>query len=291
MNAKKLLREIVKLNPTNTRVAESDATTPKTIPTGLQITLPDGKPGAETPATAAPTECTMCFTSCTSPRINCADIPKLNLEDLPRLLSLPKSQILWAAKAGNARFSRITSKTGRLVLAPHSEMKTVSRNLLWFLELLPPRPSKFAYAYVKGHNYHEFQAYHEDSRFEIKSDLEQFFPSINARRVFGVFHLVYKFSELVAGVLTNICTNNDTLALGLSTSPLLSNIVCKRLDSRLAIHAQKWRWYYSRYSDDIWFSSTKPLLGARKFWQFAERIIKDESFSVNLKKLSLSANY
>ncbi len=133
-----------------------------------------------------------------------------------------------------------------------------------------------------------------------------FFETITERRIYGIFKSL-GYSENISVDLAKICTVRipdeyydeledfeqeefneysqlleHVLPQGASTSPGLSNIICRRLDLRLSKLANKHGVNYSRYADDITFSGEKdniPKLSLIK------KIISEEDFQINWKKV------
>lgn len=60
---------------------------------------------------------------------------------------------------------------------------------------------------------------------------------------------------MVADILAKVCTYNKRLEEGLHASPILSNLHCYDLDLELVKLAHRKKCSYSRYADDIAFSS------------------------------------
>ena len=90
-------------------------------------------------------------------------------------------------------------------------------------------------------------------------DIKDFFPSINFGRVYGLLLAKpYECTREVATVLAQICTVNNTLPQGAPTSPTVSNMICARMDSELRRLAQRNRCTYTRYADDLTFSTSMP---------------------------------
>ncbi|MBI6116420.1 reverse transcriptase domain-containing protein [Salegentibacter maritimus] len=77
---------------------------------------------------------------------------------------------------------------------------------------------------------------------------------------------------------------NASLPQGAPTSPTLSNLICKNLDYRLSILAEKLNVDYSRYADDITFSGTLKNLPKIKLLR---HIIRDEGFCINWNKVGV----
>lgn len=80
----------------------------------------------------------------------------------------------------------------------------------------------------------------------------------------------------------------EALPQGAPTSPVLSNIVCQRLDRRLTGLAKRFGLHYSRYADDITFSSMHNVYQSDgEFIKELERIVSTENFSINKSKTRL----
>ena len=67
----------------------------------------------------------------------------------------------------------------------------------------------------------------------------------------------YALPHGVATVLAQICCHDNQLPQGAPTSPVVSNMLCARLDGRLQRLAQTLRCTYTRYADDLTFSTTR----------------------------------
>jgi hypothetical protein len=67
----------------------------------------------------------------------------------------------------------------------------------------------------------------------------------------------YNLSDAVATTIAKLTTCDEKLPLGAPTSPTLSNLLCSGLDSRLATLAKNHGCFYTRYADDITFSSNR----------------------------------
>jgi len=89
-------------------------------------------------------------------------------------------------------------------------------------------------------------------------DLQDFFPSITENRVIGVIES-FGIARRVAAIVARLCCHNAQLPQGAPTSPVLSNMICFRLDKELLAFAKSTRCIYTRYADDITLSSRQPL--------------------------------
>lgn len=206
----------------------------------------------------------------------------------------------------------IAKKTGgeRQIWAPHSKLKQTQRKILDNI-LNPLMIHGSAHGFVRGKSIATNAEQHTNSRFIIKLDIQDFFPSIHWRRVKGVFrHAGY--SQPIATLLALLCTESPRQTLnhqgktcyvalgerclpqGAPTSPALTNIICLNLDRRLTGLAEKLGLRYSRYADDLTFSqanASKPsddestliaqLLGS------ISKILQEEGFQLHHKKTKI----
>lgn len=125
-------------------------------------------------------------------------------------------------------------------------------------------------------------------------DIKDFYPSINATQIIPA--LLYKgYSYDVALTITSLVTmrsktGTPVLPQGAPSSPVISEIVLKKLDAKLSKFSRRHNFQYSRYVDDITFSCSRT----QKWWYFARtfrEIIESEGFFINKKKNRVSFYY
>ncbi|QRN49117.1 RNA-directed DNA polymerase [Macrococcoides bohemicum] len=151
-----------------------------------------------------------------------------------------------------------------------------------------------AHGYIKYKSHITNALKHKNNKYILNIDLEDFFGSINFARVRSLFINYFKSSEDVTTILSNICcTNEGILPQGAPTSPIISNIILKSIDKDLSMLTKRiGELTYTRYADDMTFSSNKPLHtilfnindGEVILSQDLIRIINKYNFSVNNKK-------
>ena len=106
----------------------------------------------------------------------------------------------------------------------------------------------------------------------------------------------------VASVLALLCTDSPRVLLkqddksyfvevgerclpqGACTSPNLANLISNNLDKRISAYAEKSKWIYSRYADDLIFSTKEKIKNPNGLINGISKIISDEGFIVNQKK-------
>ncbi|MGE3576789.1 MAG: trypsin-like peptidase domain-containing protein [Dehalococcoidia bacterium] len=99
---------------------------------------------------------------------------------------------------------------------------------------------------------------HQRQQLVLSIDLADFFPTIHFGRVRGMFSKApYAIGVDAAQVLAQLCTWDGRLPQGAPTSPIVSNMICGKLDSELFTLARDSRCLYTRYADDITFSTSR----------------------------------
>jgi RNA-directed DNA polymerase len=97
---------------------------------------------------------------------------------------------------------------------------------------------------------------HAGKRWVLNVDLQDFFPTIHFGRVRGALMArPFSLPKRVATVLAQVCSSDGVLPQGAPTSPVLANIVCAKLDGDLMALARRFKLSYTRYCDDLTFSS------------------------------------
>lgn len=143
----------------------------------------------------------------------------------------------------------------REIVAPISGIKNIQRKLASILiELYPDK--NCVYGFMKNKNILHNAKQHTKKRLVINIDLRDFFPSINFGRVLGLFKSYpFNFNDEVAVTLAQISCHDNALPQGAPSSPIISNFICRRLDNALLKFARQNRFTFSRYADDITFST------------------------------------
>lgn len=171
----------------------------------------------------------------------------------------------------------------RVIKAPARGLKRIQRLLLICLQSVFTA-DKAAHGFVAERNVLTNALPHVGHRFVLNIDLKDFFTNTHFGRVVAVLQLSpFSFSSKAAHLIANLCCDNGVLPQGAPTSPLLTNAVCQRLDRQLRQVATRYRCSYTRYADDITFSSNRPVFTAA-FDSEVGTIIKGEGYEENEKK-------
>jgi len=187
---------------------------------------------------------------------------------------------------------QIPKKSGgvRSIEAPDPFLKEVQQLIYQALSCVyqPPLSAK---GFVAGRTIRDNAVPHAGKRYVLNLDIQDFFPSISFFRVRAVLHkvLLPGLHPDVADWLARLCCHKGSLPQGAPTSPILSNIVCMRLDRTLYYLSRNLGVSYSRYADDITFSSNEDLFGD-DFMEKISTILREEGFEINQKKVRLQRN-
>ena len=144
----------------------------------------------------------------------------------------------------------------RLISAPDRRLKILQRKLAPLLDQLYQVRNP-VHGFVPARSVKTNAAAHGRRRFVITLDLQDFFPTITENRIRGLLRSL-EVDRRVAEIIGRLCCVNNHLPQGAPTSPVLSNMICYRLDTVLLQVAKSARAIYTRYADDITFSSHQP---------------------------------
>jgi retron-type reverse transcriptase len=105
---------------------------------------------------------------------------------------------------------------------------------------------------------------HTGRRFVINADIANFFPSIHFGRVRGFFmkNRHFELDVAVATAIAQLACHNKTLPQGSPCSPVISNLIVHVLDVHLSRAATQHGFTYTRYADDLTFSTNKKAIPA-----------------------------
>jgi retron-type reverse transcriptase len=227
--------------------------------------------------------------------------------DIAKQMGISLGALRWltyhrsSATVVHYRRFEIPKKTGgtRAISAPQARLAAAQRwvfaNILMKLDTAPP-----AHGFVRHRSIVTNATPHVGRAVVVNLDLKDFFPSITFRRVKGLFRKM-GYSEHAATVLGLLCTEPPRVATeldgkvyhvalgdrvlpqGACTSPMITNLLCRRLDKRLTGLAQRHGFAYTRYADDLTFSGDKTTATGRLLRSVRE-ILKNEGLTENPSK-------
>lgn len=198
---------------------------------------------------------------------------------------------------------RIPKKDGttREILAPDRELREIQRKLANVLEAIYMRRSRVcAYGFIRGKNNVENAKKHIKKHLVFNIDLKDFFSQIHFGRIKGMLvNKPYCIKNEAAVTIAQIACCNGLLPQGAPSSPIISNLILIPLDNALMRLAKETQCIYTRYADDITFSTNKSAFdksivyvdnGRVQIGAKLTAILEKHSFVVNNQKITLRAH-
>ncbi|MGW9064249.1 retron Ec67 family RNA-directed DNA polymerase/endonuclease [Achromobacter animicus] len=249
------------------------------------------------------------------------------LDDLRKAQTLPDlAAILGVTASGLAyilyhkprdqlyRTFQIPKRKGgsRTIHAPTDELKVIQKKLSLLLtecwseigqdrkagSRYPGRKNRISHGFLPGLSIRTNARQHRRKRFVFNLDLEDFFGTINFGRVYGFFQKDKNFllQPKIAATIAAIACFDNKLPQGSPCSPIISNFVARILDARIVGYASSLKVCYTRYADDLTFSSNHRKVppgiacendGAAHSWKVGTKlasIIRKSGFRINPNK-------
>ncbi|MBF7090773.1 RNA-directed DNA polymerase [Flavobacterium sp. ALJ2] len=190
----------------------------------------------------------------------------------------------------------------RKISAPKPKLKEVQT---WILEnILHKIPYTMeAHGFIKERSIVTNAEPHINKDIVVNIDLKDFFPTVTYKRVKGLFHKI-GYSEELATILGLLCTYseiNETtldgvtyyvqsgerkLPQGSPASPAISNMIVYKMDKKINGLAKKLNFNYTRYADDMTFSTTEEnSQNISRLLYYTKKIIESEGFIIHPDKV------
>jgi RNA-directed DNA polymerase len=186
----------------------------------------------------------------------------------------------------------IPKKTGgvREIAHPSKELKFLQR---WLVDNvfvgLPVHESVYSYRIGIGIRAHALAHVHHN--YLLRIDFSHFFPSIKAPDVARLItrnreQLPLRLSRRDIQVICQIVCRKHELTIGAPSSPSLSNAILFQLDSFWTTRCNQSAVTYSRYADDLYFSTNEPnvLAGILAEFETYVHAMKSPRLQINRQK-------
>jgi RNA-directed DNA polymerase len=219
-------------------------------------------------------------------------------------------------KLNTKRYTTFTikKKSGaeRVIHAPTKGLKAIQKCLNLILQVIySQHQHKSANGFIPNKSIVDNANLHIGKVYVYNLDLKDFFPSIDQARIWGrlkfpPFNLNEKTNRIeLANIIASLCCHQieverlddngvwnkvlkNVLPQGAPTSPTLTNIICQQLDFYLSAVAKRFNLKYSRYADDITFSSQHNVYQQdSEFIREINRIIAAQNFHIKQSKTRL----
>ncbi len=198
-----------------------------------------------------------------------------SLSDVALMLGFQPKPFAWIIYKQPAKYTvfEIPKSRGgmRIIKAPEPKLKAVQSRLAELLQDCiadineeRSQTEKLSHGFRRGHSIITNAYQHRGRRFVFNVDLADFFGSINFGRVRGFLMSNRHFAlhERAATALAQIVCDDNSLPQGAPTSPVMSNLIAHILDVRLAKLSRRFGLYYTRYADDLTFSTNSRAFPA-----------------------------
>lgn len=236
-----------------------------------------------------------------------------DISDIARLIGYEPKKLAYilykiddAKKYTSFEIPKATSGN-RLIHAPVDELKLAQSRLAKHLQYCLEEIEKsqvisdncvLAHGFKRKFSIASNASNHVGRKWVLNLDIKDFFPAINFGRVRGFFikNMHFEMNPKAATILAQIACHENSLPQGAPTSPVISNLITNILDLRLNKIASRHRCTYTRYADDISFSTnckSFPKSIARlamknmNVWHLSRRVVNEvqrSGFEINDKK-------
>jgi RNA-directed DNA polymerase len=205
------------------------------------------------------------------------------------------------------RVFQIPKRTGgtRTIKAPDKALKLLQKRLSDLLQdcldeinTTTGRKDRIAHGFKRRRSIITNASQHRNRRYLFNVDLEDFFSSINFGRIRGYFikNANFALNPAVATLIAQIACDGNGLPQGSPCSPVISNLIAHVLDIRLVRLASSVGCTYSRYADDLSFSTNKkqfptqiakPMADDSHVWKAGaelQKVVARSGFQINAGK-------
>ena len=157
--------------------------------------------------------------------------------------------------------------------------------------------SDAAYGFIKGYNYLDFLNEHTSfhgNKYFLRLDIKSFFDTINEKHIKEVLNYYIsdecKSKSVILNKIVDILLYEGTISQGAPSSPAISNVIFRQIDIRIQKYCSKCGVDYSRYADDMLFSSQNNTIHHSRFISGITHILSTHGFRINYRKTIKAKN-
>ena len=219
-----------------------------------------------------------------------------NLNDLSQLLKTPIPHLKKVAE--NPRYDQffIPKASGgkRMIQNPNHYLKKIQKRLSYLFQgVYHPMKPDCAYGFIQSvedehpsRNIYTNAERHIGNTWVLNIDLKDFFHTITNEHIKRIFRRPpFRLSRKASHYLSLLVTYDGRLPMGAPTSPVLSNMACMDLDKKLSTLSADYQWTYTRFADDMTFSSRQPI--THHHINDIAKCIEHQRFKINESKIRL----
>lgn len=195
----------------------------------------------------------------------------------------------------------IKKKSGgnRIIYKPSKPLKVIQRHIAEKIynqrnDILSKRSIKMSYGFERESSIYDNAKNHINKKYILNIDIKNFFDSFSDRRVYGFFNKnkYYNFSKKFSWILSQILCVNNILPQGSPASPIVANSIMDYVDCQIFKLAKRYNVYYTRYADDLTFSTNDKSFKDKKdeFILNITNLLSNNGLNVNEEKTRLMRN-
>lgn len=220
-------------------------------------------------------------------------------KDFARFLNIPLKNLTFLLYADQNLYENfsIPKKSGgiRNIYSPNNGLKKVQRTIKQRLEqhineyqTINGTKNNVSHGFERGKTIITNSEIHKNKKIVFNTDIEDFFSTIHFGRVKGFFikNRNFNMEENIATMLSQLVCHKGSLPQGSPTSPIIGNLICNTLDIRLLKLCKKFKLNYTRYADDLTFSTNNKQFpeSFSLFYKNLEEEVNRAGFLINTKK-------
>ncbi len=210
-----------------------------------------------------------------------ATVNAVRIDELAYGVGMTPRRLAYAARHADRDHRPVIISAGshtRTLLIPTDQLKSIQSALLrTWLANLPLSPAVHS---CKRRGAVSHARCHLNRAYVVANDIVHCFPNVHASAVSAALE-ERGFAATTASLVARLCTARNELPQGAPTSPMLLNLVLSELDARLAKTASEHNATYTRYADDLVFSSDEELTWVNPI---VGRVAADHKLGLNLAK-------
>ena len=158
---------------------------------------------------------------------------------------------------GNTIYLESGEPKQRVINPSHGELKRI-QNIIKRRILRQLSYPEFLHGSIRGKSCITNARFHQGNKYFLQTDLKDFFPSIHFKYVYDSL-VRMGFIPTVASHLTRLMTYNKCVPQGAPTSSYVANLAFLPYDEQIKMICDKYGMKYTRYCDDLAFSSKQPI--------------------------------